>query len=168
MPEDYGMYIPVTVTAKPYDYQVMSQTTSGNANNFVAGSSMTASVVLKNTGRQTWPVGGANPVRLGTSRPQERSSAFSILTGTDAWLTATRASGIDARVTALSPLTTVADTEIAPGEMGLFRFTLKAPTQAGTYKEYFNLLAEGQLWLPDYGLYLPLTVTSAPTPSPTP
>ncbi len=161
-PEYYGAYFPVTVTAKPYDYQLLKQEFSSNYNNAVRGSQITTGFAIKNTGRTSWPVGGANPVRFGTSRPQDRGSGFADLDPThpDRWLAPTRASGIKGRVTDLATLATTPATEIQPGETALFRMTLQVPANIpnGLYPEFFNVLQEGVGWLPDLGINVPITV----------
>lgn len=167
-PEDYGMYVPVTITAPPYGYQHQKQTYSGSNTNFVQGSTMTASIAIKNTGRTPWQASGPNAVRLGTSKPNDRVSGFAVTTGTDPWPSTNRATAIDGRVTNLNTLATVTATQINPGEIALFKFPLQANRPPGAYKEYFNLVVEGTAWLNDIGIHIPLTVTAPPPPPPTP
>lgn len=156
-PEYYGMFFPLNVTTPAWDYQVMAQQFSGDRTNFISGTQMTVSLAVKNTGRQVWPVNGANAVKLGTSRPRDRSSTFYTAAGGDPWSAPWRASSIDGRVTNLSTLATTAATQINPGETALFSVPVTAPTP-GTYTEYFNLVAEGQAWFPDYGIFFPFNV----------
>lgn len=155
LPEDYGIYFPVTVLPER-DLQFMKTEYSGNQSDFARDSTMTAQVAIKNTGRVTWPVGGSNPVRLATTHPRDRGSAFRTAGGPDPWLSTNRASSIDGRVTDLDTLATVSDTEIAPGEIGLFTVYLTAGVAPGTYREFFSLVQEGKAWLPDpgYNMYL--------------
>lgn len=159
LPEDYGIYFPVVITAPPYAYQYQTQEFSANYTSAARGNYVNAKFALKNTGRAAWSVGGSNPVRLGTSRPQDRSSVFAQYTDFDAWLAPNRASAIKGKVTGLSPITWTTATVINPGETALFATSLQIPNTitSGTYREYFNLVAEGITWLPDIGLMLPVT-----------
>jgi murein DD-endopeptidase MepM/ murein hydrolase activator NlpD len=159
LPEQYGIYFPITITAPPYQHQVMKQTFSGNTNNFHQNSTMTAKLAIKNTGRLTWPGTGANQVRLGTERPKDHASGFTDFTASDPWLSASRASGIDGRVTDLNTMAFTADSAIEPGETAMFQVPLKANLPPGSYNQYFNLVHEGINWFNDIGIFFPLTVT---------
>ncbi|MDP2726879.1 MAG: YCF48-related protein, partial [Dehalococcoidia bacterium] len=89
------------------------------------GTQATAWIDLRNTGTATWYRVGANPVTLGTSNPQDRSSPF--YTSGD-WLSPSRPTRLDQE-------------SVAPGEIGRFSFTLTAPAAEGTYREYFRPVA---------------------------
>ena len=151
---------PIKVTAGPYAYQIQLQSYSVDPRTLGVGGQSTATIALKNTGRASWQTGGPNAVRLGTARPNDRGSGFAALSGTDSWLSPMRASGIDGRITNLSRLTTVAASEIKPGETALFKVPLKAGAAPGSYTEYFNLVAEGLSWFPDKGLNIPFKITA--------
>ena len=152
LPEDYGINVPFTVTAKPYDVQFVSQTapttlTSGTP-------SSTGTITLKNTGRVTWSSAGANPLRLGTEAPKDRVSRF--FTSGQGWLSPTRIA-LAANATDSSqngpPVT------VKPGENGRFNITFsRGTTPAGSYQERFTPVAEGREWLTDLGIYLPVVV----------
>lgn len=159
-PENYGVFFPFTVTAPPYSYQVLHQSFSGSTTNFPRNSEMTATLAIKNTGRVSWPTSGAGAVKLGTNRPNDRASGFVTLGGSDPWESASRPSVIEGRVTNINTLATTPDSSIDPGETALFRIPLTAAPTPGTYHEYFNLVHEGVTWLPDIGLFFPLTVTA--------
>ena len=135
---------------------------SDDQRTFERNSTMTARVAIKNTGRLTWSAGGANPVRLATTHPQNRSSAFRTLTGPDPWLSASRPSAIDGTVTNLTGNMTVnaADTTIEPGQIALFSVPLTAAPAPGSYREYFSLVQEGLAWFPDPGYNMLLTVVA--------
>ncbi len=159
-PEDYGMNFPINVTVPAFSYQfVTQQFTGGNPSGMPRGGTLTTRLAVKNTGRETWPTGGGNPVRLGTYRPRDRSSGFNDFGAADPWLSLTRASGIDGRVTATSPWTVAADSAIEPGETAAFVIPIKANPSPGTYHEYFNVLREGVSWFPDLGIHFNFTVT---------
>jgi murein DD-endopeptidase MepM/ murein hydrolase activator NlpD len=161
LPEDYGINFPVPV-AVARNLQFMKTVYSGNQQSFARNSTMTARVAIKNTGRLTWSASGTNPVRLATTHPQNRSSAFRTLTGGDPWLNANRASTIDGTVTDLSGNMTVngADTMIEPGQIALFSVPLTAAPAPGTYREYFSLVQDGAAWFPDPGYNMLLKVVA--------
>lgn len=153
LPEDYGIFSSIKVTEPPYDYEVVYQS-YGTSNLLVAKDGQaTATYAIKNTGRTSWPTAGTNSVKLATSRPNDRQSAFASIAGADGWIAPNRASIIDARVTQLSTLQTTAASEIKPGEIAYFSVPMKASVPLGTYREYFNLVHDGKTWLPDYGIY---------------
>lgn len=101
----------------------------------------------RNTGTHTW---NNSNVRLGTSRPQDRDSAFA----SNNWVSNRRATNLQ-------------ESSVAPGETGTFIFEMKAPMTVGTYNEYFNLLTEGVTWFNDPGLYYSINVNNASSPSAT-
>jgi hypothetical protein len=159
-PENYGAHFPINITVPGYQEEFVHQEfVGGNPNNMPRGSTLTARLGIKNTGRETWLAGGANPVRVGTWNPRDRASGFNNLGTSDPWLSVTRASGIDGRVTSTSPWTVTPDSSIEPGEIAAFEIPIKAWPDPGTYKEYFNILSEGLTWFPDLGIHFPLTVT---------
>ncbi len=168
LPEDYGTNFTINVTTPPYDYQYVRQTFSGDPANVARGGALTTNLAVKNTGRTPWPVGGPNPVRLGTSRPNDRASTLATTGGNDPWLSASRPSAIDGRVIDTTTLATVPATQINPGETALFKLPLDTTDPLGTYNEYVNLVAEGITWLPDYGIYFPITLKDSPSAWPTP
>jgi len=106
-----------------YQWQYIGQSPSGN---LVAGQKTTWTVSVKNTGTATWYNTGANPVHLGTYRPQDRNSAFC----TTGWLGCNRPANLN-------------ESSVAPGQIGTFTFDVQAPVNPGTYSEYFNLVVEG-------------------------
>jgi hypothetical protein len=101
-----------------------------------------------NTGTKTWFSGGAVPVRLGASNPNDRSSPF--FDAAD-WAGPNRPTALD-------------QTEVAPGKIGSFSWVLKAP-QPGSYREYYAPVAEGVTWMaPTNVYYLDYTVLPAQPP----
>lgn len=95
----------------------------------------------RNMGNQTW---SQSNFRVGTSRPQDRNSTMTDPT----WIGNNRPVAL-------------AESSVAPGQIGTFNFVLQAPISPGTYGEYFNLLVEGQTWLNDLGLYFTVNVNDA-------
>lgn len=170
LPENYGTNFTVNITVPPHNYEYVKQTFSQNPATVVRNSILTTSLALKNTGRAAWQVNGPNAVRLGTSRPQDRSSALAVTGGADPWLALNRASGIDGRVTDTTSLATVAATQINPGETALFKVPLNT-SNLGSYTEYFTPLVEGVTWMQDIGIFFPITIrdgTIQPSPPPSP
>ncbi len=94
-------------------------------------------VEFRNTGTIPWlkeEVPGV--VKLGTSRPRDRSSRFYHLS----WLSKNRL--------------TLIDQGTPPGNIGRFTFKMKAPARPGTYREYVEPVAEYSTWIgPDWGVY---------------
>ncbi len=130
---------------KIYAWTYAGQTSSKPLNNILPGQTATFTVSALNSGFYTWTNSGANPVRLGASRPNDRTSPFA----TPSWLSPARAA-------------TLNEASVAPGQTGTFTFSVQTPSQPGNYKEYYNLLAEGITWMNDPGLYFGVTV-SPPT-----
>ena len=106
----------------------------------IRGNSYMVSVTYRNTGTATWYANEI--VHLGTSNPNDRVSNFQDST----WYGSNRP--------------TVCATTTAPGQNCTFTFALRIPLNygPGTYREYFNTLAEGYAWMPDYGYYTNITV----------
>ncbi|MDP4000339.1 MAG: peptidoglycan DD-metalloendopeptidase family protein [bacterium] len=162
LPEDYGINFPVTALPQR-DSQVMKTVYGGSQTNFARNSVMNVKVAVKNMGRLTWPVSGA-PVRLATTHPRDRTSAFRTLSGVDdPWLSKNRVSNIDGRVDDLSGSLGPEDvtegvTEIAPGEIALFNLYLTARPAPGYYREFFSLVQDGGGWFPDDGYNMLLKV----------
>lgn len=101
-------------------------------NSITPGQTVTASATFTNNGRNTWYNYGSNPVQLGTANSRDRSSQFLI--------------NEKNRAARLS------ETSVAPGSVGTFSFSIRAPLAPGVYKEYFNPVVEGISWY-DTGLY---------------
>lgn len=162
MPENVGVWLPVNVQSAPRDHQVVSQRFDRDINSLHTGDLATATLAIRNLGNRPWKTDGDGAVSLATSRPNDRGSGFSTLTGENPWLSSNRASKIDGRVTTLTPLTTEPASQINQGEVGLFKLDLRVPSlSAGLFPEYFNLVQDGAGggWFPDYGIYFPLRIS---------
>lgn len=165
LPEDYGMFVSATVKSGALNHAFVSQSFDKSPATLRVGEKVTATVTLRNLGTTPWTNTGANPVRLGTSRPLDRASGFAMLTSAsalsivDPWLTANRASGLDGKngvgATALDP-----NIVVRQGESAIFRVPMSVPggLPYGAYPEYFNLVQEGVGWFTDLGIYFPLTI----------
>jgi hypothetical protein len=47
---------------------------------------------------------------------------------------------------------------VAPGELGTFRFTLRAPSTPGTYALHLRPVIDGLTWMEDQGVFMSMTV----------
>jgi hypothetical protein len=135
--EDYGIYWDVKVpTPTPaYAHSYVTQ----NAHPTLAnGSSYNFTLTVRNTGAQTW---SRNTVRLGTARDRDRTPRFLREgDGPSGWIAPNRIQ--------------MQESSVAPGETATFSFWMKNNGQpSGTYREYFQLVADGVGWMEDYGIY---------------
>lgn len=130
-----------TTYVPTYNWSFITQSSNRDLSTLPMGEKATLTLTAKNTGSATWRASGVNPTRLGTYRNQDRQSAFY----DPSWITPTRAATVNQ--------------DVAPGETGTFTFTIQAPGP-GVYKEYFNVLVEGQSWFNDLGQHYPITVSS--------
>jgi hypothetical protein len=51
-----------------------------------------------------------------------------------------------------------AEAVVAPGELGTFRFTLRAPATPGTYALHLRPVIDGLTWMEDEGVFMAMTV----------
>jgi uncharacterized protein YecT (DUF1311 family) len=141
---------PATPTPTPaltYTWAWQGQDTYADANrqqaldisNLQPGQTAWIVVRARNTGTATWSSTGSHPVLLATTRPQDHTSALA----TPQWLRPNRPAA-------------VTPTNVAPGGTGSFEFPIHVPSGpvGGTYKEYFNLVAENLTWFNDQGFYI--------------
>lgn len=109
----------------------------GSYNSTIArGQTATLWVSYKNIGTRTWYRGGNYPTHLGTDDPIDRASVFF--------------GGQNRRAL-------LVQSSVAPGQIGTFRFTIKAPNTPGTYYEKFRPVTEYITWM-DPGIYWRLIV----------
>ena len=101
----------------------------GTTVELTAGETATGTLTFRNTGKLPWD----GETRLGTTEPRDRQSKVR----TESWLTPARMAAVES--------------ETPPGEVGRFTFDFKAPDEPGTYREYFNLVQEGEAWFSDSG-----------------
>ncbi|MBC7943035.1 hypothetical protein H7X68_00840 [Candidatus Saccharibacteria bacterium] len=99
-------------------------------------------IKARNSGNTTWSNSGAHPVLLGTNSPPNRSSVLC----NDTWTNCGRPALLK-------------EASVSPESTGTFIFSVTTPTGYGTYREYFNIVAEGKSWFTDIGMYLTPTVT---------
>ncbi len=147
MNENNGLYYTIKVNPATYTwsyggqaaYTDASKTTPVNTGALTPSQRVFLTLQAKNTGNVTWYKYGTAPIRLGTGNPYDRNSSICDAT----WISCSR-------VAALS------ETSVAPGQTGNFGFWANAPSQTGTYNEYFNPLAENLIWLNNLGQHYTL------------
>ncbi|HET7302149.1 MAG TPA: NBR1-Ig-like domain-containing protein [Candidatus Saccharimonadales bacterium] len=115
-----------------YAYSDATKTTGKGTTNLNPGDTVYVGFKAKNTGNVTWKNDGPYPVNVGMTHPLDRNSAFFY----SGWLGANRPARL-------------IESSVAPGQVGTFEFTMKAPSQSGVYREYFSLVAEGIAWMND-------------------
>ncbi len=142
-----------TQTNVPYAWKLQSQEAYTDASRTIPftstitvrpGGKIYMRATVQNFGFEVWNKGQIN---LGASRPNDRTSIFY----DETWLTSKRAASITNDV-------------VRSGETTTIDFILKAPTETGSYKEYFNMVAEGKTWLNDIGMYYDINVVSPASP----
>ncbi len=138
--QDYGMAFALKTVLPSYTYQFVSATNPPST--MAPGSIASVSLQLRNTGTATWKnettrTASQTGVRLVMAQPWYRSSAFRDPADTN-WLTA-------AQIGMTTP-------EVAPGQVGTFTFSWKAPLQTGTYTEYFAPVADGVTLMHDISM----------------
>ncbi len=89
------------------------------------GDEVAGYIELRNTGTDPWMPG---ETFLGTTEPRDGDSPIA---GSD-WVSPRRAATVSGTV--------------APGETGRFEFSVRGPTTAGDYPQFFNLVQEGVAW----------------------
>jgi hypothetical protein len=144
-----------TQTTTPYSWRYVSQKAYSDSAmtrpltgvpTVAPGAKLYAQLVAYNAGNQAWQ---QSNLHLGTSRPTDRTSIFYDAS----WLAPQRAASMQTG-------------PVVPGNNATFNFTMQAPTTPGSYKEYFNLVADGITWLNDPGLYYPINVVSGSSTQP--
>ena len=123
---------------KPYSAAWVSQNINPSLFDGDPADPYTFRLTVRNTGSETWyGEGNANPVRLGTNNPLDRTSAF---TRGDGWVASNRVKMVEPQVN--------------PGDEAHFIFTYSVPagTPSGYYRENFRVLAEGKTWMEDQGI----------------
>ncbi|MBI2448289.1 S8 family serine peptidase [Candidatus Microgenomates bacterium] len=134
---DIGIYWQINIATPSYHAQYIRQSPYPIIDR---NSVKTFWVEYKNTGSATWT---NSIVKLGTSDPQDRKSSF-YTTGNSGWLGNNRVK--------------LEQDSVAPGEIGRFTFTAKAPNTIGVYYEYFRPVADGITWMEDWGVYWKIIV----------
>jgi kumamolisin len=113
---DINVTVTVAVTAWSASYSVASTPTSWNTNQ-----TQTYTVSVTNTGNQTWPAGGSNPVRLG----------IHFTNGSGTWYSDQRYN--------LSG-------DLAPGASASLSIAVTAPSNSGSLVLEYQMVKESQFW----------------------
>lgn len=95
------------------------------------GKRMTIEIKFRNTGRATWRNNGQHFIALNVTNPPGRQSVFQDIS----WVQKYRPAVMKTPV-------------VRPGEIGVFRFVLKAPDTEEEFLEQFGLVAEHRTWIP--------------------
>lgn len=113
-----------------YGAQVLDQSFPvDDAVTVVTGDVVEAWIEVENTGTAVWD----SETLLGTTEPRDRESPFAA----DDWVAPNRVASVG--------------TEVEPGVIHRFEFSLQAPTEPGSYRESFGLVQEGVTWFSDPG-----------------
>jgi hypothetical protein len=107
--------------------------------NIQPGAKAYLEIKARNNGFEAWD---QSFVHLATSHQDDRLSVFS----DSSWLSTTRIGMVESNIN--------------PGDVGTFDFSITAPPATGTYYEYFNLVADGKGWLNDPGAYFLINVVN--------
>ena len=130
----------IKVVPAIYDAAWVGQSTSSLS--MAPGDTGTVWVEFKNMGNTIWKAEGDTAVKLGTARSLDRQSVFY----DSSWLSPNRSA-------------TISLSEVKPGEVARFTFTLEAPDTVGKqYREYFRPVVEMVAWMPDWGVYIDISV----------
>jgi len=116
--------------AASYGYAAQEMIRSAQVVEVAPGQTVEFTVGFKNTGTTLWGNGGSNFVSIYTYDPKYRTSSFRDAS----WYRTNQPTKLDSLV--------------VPGQIGTFRFQLKAPTSEGDYNESFHLAAENLAWIP--------------------
>jgi hypothetical protein len=161
---DPGTFLDVTVTPATFSNAYVGQSAYPTLQQ---GQSGNVWLKYKNTGNMTWyddsTAGAASmpPVHLATSRQINRSSGFGLSWGGDR----NRTNTLFSKVYESDGVTLASNQHAAaPNQIVEFDFAMTAPLGSpspGTYREYFQPLAEGLTSMNDPGTFLDVTVTPA-------
>ncbi|OYW43555.1 hypothetical protein B7Z28_00790, partial [Candidatus Saccharibacteria bacterium 32-45-3] len=105
------------------------------------GQTVYVEIKATNTGGITW---NRTNTYLATERDKNRISGFR----DNSWPSSNRAAQL-------------VESQVTPGGVGTFRFTMTTPQAIGSYNEYFNIVLEGATWLNDIGMYIPIRTTNS-------
>lgn len=137
--QDIGISINAITPTPVLSYEFVNASFPPAQTTVGATSSQKATVSVKNISNTVWygdSSGHTNPTRMVTIFPIYRSSAF--YSNTDnAWLA-------PSQIAMKTPT-------VNPGEIAVFEFNWKAPSQPGNYLEYFTLVTDGYSFFPMYG-----------------
>lgn len=119
--------LPVYINEPDFSYALIKMDTPPSL--MKSATEATITVRLRNLGNVTWYKDGDTPIYIGTSSDKDRKSAF--------FPNSPKRPGI------------LVQDSVAPGGVGDFTMTLKAPTESGVYEEHFTPVIDGVQWLED-------------------
>jgi hypothetical protein len=143
---DIGMYWPFGIQPDTYSWQFAGQgiyadparTIPIDPYMLAPNSTYYVRIRATNTGNTDWTKGRTS---LGTSQPSDRASVVR----DSSWISSNRPA-------------TLEETQVSPGGIGTFSFSVKTPDRTGVFNEHFRAVQEGVSWMNDIGMYLPLRV----------
>jgi hypothetical protein len=104
-------------------------------------------VKFLNTGTATWVRGAAGQhANLGSNNPQDNTRDY------DRGILVAPLPGDPNRYSAMD------ESVVAPGSIGTFTFTVRAPGIAGSYDIFVRPVIEGVTWMEDEGVFLRIVV----------
>lgn len=123
-------------------YTDSSKATPVNVSGLAPGTRFYTELRAANTGNSIWRKDEtANPIKVATSNPHDRTSQL-----------------YDSTWTSVNRPALLSESSVAPGQIGTFGFWMRAPSSEGNYKEYFNLVAENYSWFNELGMHWNITV----------
>ncbi len=128
------------VVPRPYEARLVQAMAGSVTMN--PGQEITFWADFKNVGSATWTKNGDHFLALNVAEPAGRESVFRHPFWNEQYYRAAR----------------LLQDSVKPGEIGRFRFALKAPNETGFRIESFGLVAENLTWLPGGVLRLPIQV----------
>jgi len=137
-----GIDIPLTINVQPAVFKAVLTQQSVNQLTLKAKETMAVSVSFQNLGDIAWQNSGGVAVKIGTVSPFDHSGRLY----NSSWLSTNRVVS--------------ASTVVEPNSTGVFDFIVQAPSQVGTFREEFGLVAEGIVWF-DARFTLDVTVVPA-------
>lgn len=138
--EDQGVFIRVVVKQPEYIGELVGQ--SEKSVPMLAGQRARFWVEVKNTGNVIWRKDGNSPVVLGTDQEIDRASDFYT---PGFWLAPNRAASMKQEA-------------VVPGDTARFEILITAPTETGTYREYFRPVVENMSWMNEMDIYWDIEV----------
>lgn len=102
-------------------------------------------VLVKNTGTESWVHGTDRQVVLGSNAPRDSTRDY------DSGVLYAPLYNRDRFATTLEPV-------VEPGQTATFTFRIRAPAFTGRYRVYLRPVVEGRQWLEDEGMYLEIDV----------
>ncbi len=123
-------------------YTDSSKTTPVSMDNLARGQKVYIELKVANRSATVWTNSGQNPTRLGTQNPQDHNSFIYDST----WFATNRPANLS-------------ESQVKPGDIGTFAFTINVPNQTGQYREYLKPLIESKGWMSDTPNHVFMNVT---------